>query len=284
MYRFRIPVEPWMACWVMQAPWVGVGWNMDAVEIVRKITTDENGYGYRNEFALTLNGSLYQLVRSEDQNHLNRYYTDQAAFLYVELHNYMFGNPSTANTTGEWWEVVTTDGTRYRLGWNNDAEQLALMYGYSCTGGASCTPSGAYASLGYAGKAKDLVAMRWRVDRVTDTHGNYMHYNYNETQPSGATTLAPFDRESYLQSISYTGFQDPEGVAGSLAPAYQVKFNYASRSGDVPTEFNIWDNVDSKLLENIQVCYGTCGQTGSITVRKYQFGYSVSASQIAMER
>lgn len=265
----------------VQAPWVGMGWNIDDVEIVRKITTDENGYGYRNEFALTLNGSLYQLVR--DENSQNRYYTDKAAFLYIERHNYAFDNtPSLANTTGEWWEVVTTDGTRYRLGWNNDSEQLALMYGYSCTtNGISCySPDGAYASLGYAGKAKDLVALRWRVDRITDTHGNFMEYRYAETQPSGSTTIAPFDRESYLESIRYTGFQDPEGTANPLTPAYEVRFNLVSRTaiGDIPTEFNIWDNIDSKYLDSIQICSGNCGGTGSTTIRTYQFGYSLSAA------
>jgi RHS repeat-associated protein len=255
-----------------------VGWNIDGVEIVRKITSDQNGYGYRNDFALTLNGSLYQLVR--DEIHQNRYYTDQAAFLYVERHNYAFDNsPSNVNTTGEWWEVVTTDGTRYRLGWNEDSEQLALMYGYACTtNGLSCiTPDGAYASLGYAGQAKDMVALRWRVDKVTDTHGNYMEYHYYETHPSGATTLAPFDRESYLESISYTGFKDPNGSA-TLTPGYEIKFLLAARStvGDVPSEFNIWDNIDSQFLDKIQICYGTCTTQGT-TIRTYQFHYSLAS-------
>jgi RHS repeat-associated protein/uncharacterized repeat protein (TIGR01451 family) len=263
----------------VQAPWVGVGWNIDDVEVVRKITTDENGYGYRNEFALTLNGALYQLVR--DEFHQNRYFTDQAAFLYIERHNYALdSSPGTANITGEWWEVVTTDGTRYRLGWNEDSEQLALMYGYACTtDGLDCiTPDGAYASLGYAGKAKDLVALRWRVDRVSDAHGNYMEYSYSETQPDASTTLAPFDRESYLQSIQYAGFEDPDDVAPGLAPAYQIVFNYGDRStiGDVPTEFNIWDNLDSKYLSEIRSCYKECDSTGSIVFRKYQFGYSLA--------
>ena len=261
----------------VQAPWVGEGWNMDGVEIVRKIVTNDNGYGYSNDFALTLNGSLYQLVR--DTIHQNRYYTDQAAFLYVERHNEVFGNANGAsNKTHEWWEVVTTDGTRYRLGWNADSEQLALMYGYDCPGGLTCnTPAGAYATLGYAGIAKDLVAMRWRVDRVSDTHGNYMEYQYYEAQPSAA--LAAFDRESYLQSISYTGFDSLPGEPPlHVDPAYQVLFERTNRStvGDVPTLFKIWDNLDSQLLQDIKVCYGTCA-SGTL-VRKYDFVYSLAAA------
>lgn len=149
----------------VQASWVGAGWNMDNIEVVRVITTDENGYGYVNDFALTLNGTLYDLT--EDTQNAGRYYTDQDAFLYIERHNYALGNEqlngvSPPNESGEWWTVVTGDGTRYRLGWNADAEQLALMNGYACTaGGLNCqTPDGAYASLGYAGIANDLVALR----------------------------------------------------------------------------------------------------------------------------
>jgi hypothetical protein len=37
----------------VQAPWVGGGWNIDGTEIVRKITTINNAYGYEN--------SLYHL-------------------------------------------------------------------------------------------------------------------------------------------------------------------------------------------------------------------------------
>jgi len=259
----------------VQASWVGSGWNIDGIELVRNISTNENGYGYENSFALTLNGTMYELL--VDPNQPNRYYTKQGSFQYIERHNHALGNAGGVNNTaGEWWEVVTTDGTRYRLGWNVDSEQLALMYGYSCTTGNPCTtPGGAYATLGYAGKARDLVALRWRVDRITDTHGNYITYTYTETQPSGSSTLAPFDRESYLNTISYTGF---DGASGDLDPGYQVRFVTAARSsiGDVPTTFNIWDNLDSKFLDRIQICYLSCNVADQI-IRTYDFGYSLAA-------
>ncbi|CAG1009368.1 Protein RhsD [Anaerolineales bacterium] len=264
----------------VQAPWVGVGWNIDGIEIVRKITTSNTGYGYINDFALTLNGVVYNLV--QDNLHPERYYTDHDAFLYIERHNYAFsnqksGNDNPPNTTGEWWEVVTTDGTRYRLGWNQDSEQLALMYGYACTtDGLDClTPDGVYASLGYAGIANNLVALRWRVDRITDTHGNYISYTYDEKQPSSA--IAPFDRESYLYTIAYTGYQNPEHPNGGLSPAYNIHFEYDDRStvGDVPVNFNVWDNRDSQLLDKIEICYLNC--SGSGIVRTYDLDYSLAA-------
>ncbi len=254
----------------VQAPWVGVGWNMDGVEIVRKVTTSDTGYGYENSFALTINGTLYDLLVNPDQQ--NQYFTKRSSFLYIERHNYALGNQKhngqdPTNTGKEWWEVVTTDGTRYRLGWNADSEQMALMYGYSCsTNGNNCaTPDGAYASLGYAGLANNMVAMRWRVDKIEDKYGNSMSYAYTEEHP--ASSLVPaFDRASYLQEIKYTDHTN-------LDPMYLVKFNYATRPGDVPTEFNTWDNFDDKLLDTIQICYTNC--SGGNVIRTYDFNYAV---------
>jgi len=269
----------------VQAPWVGVGWNLDSAEIVRKITTSSTGYGYTNSFTLALNGAMYDLSRDEFLP--NRYYVRQNSFLYIELHNYALRNEEDPeghlpqNESGEWWEVVTTDGLRYRFGWNQDSEQLALMYGYACTqGGVRClSPSSAYASSGYAGMATNLVTRRWRVDRVTDTYGNYIAYTYAETQPPTNSLVPPHDRSSNLSLISYTGF-DAENDANDLEPGYQVRFVLENRSqvGDVPTQFNVWDLVDEQYLDRIEICYGACAESGSIVVRTYDLGYSLAAA------
>ena len=111
----------------LQASWVGEGWNIDGVEVVRKITTSDTGYGYEDAYPLSINGAMYVLL--VDPYHPNRYYTqsEQGDFLYIERHNEALGNEkdvqgsSPQNTSGEWWEVVTKDGTRYRLGLNDDS-------------------------------------------------------------------------------------------------------------------------------------------------------------------
>jgi uncharacterized repeat protein (TIGR01451 family) len=264
----------------VQAPWVGEGWNIDGTEIVRKITTNDNGYGYENSYSLTINGSLYELIR--DTYDPTRYYVKDSGFLYVKLHNYALGNQQDrsgadpSNTSGEWWEVVTTDGTRYRLGWNQDSEQLALMYGYACSTGKPCTtPDGAYASSGYAGKADNLVARRWRVDQVTDTNGNYMTYSYTEVHPSA--TVPPFDRASYLTTISYTGF-DGDGDTSALEPGYQVRFVLSDRSQneDIPNQFNVWDIYDSKKLDRIEIYCLTCStDPANAPIRTVNLNYTL---------
>jgi hypothetical protein len=93
-----------------------MGWSLGGTEIVRKITTDENGYGYQNEFVLSLDGVAYELI--QDPSNAARYHTKDASFLYIERHNIPLGNlgQGVTNTSKEWWEVAATDGTRYYLG------------------------------------------------------------------------------------------------------------------------------------------------------------------------
>ncbi|MCW5877729.1 MAG: hypothetical protein KIS80_02535, partial [Anaerolineales bacterium] len=260
----------------VQAPWVGVGWNIDAVEIVRQITTSSSGYGYQDKFALTFNGEEHKLLK--DPAHPNRYYTERASFLYIERHNHALGNAgAVANVTGEWWEIVATDGTRYRLGWNEDSEQRTLMYGYKCQTGTPCTtPDAPYTALGYAGLGTDVVASRWRVDRVVDVHGNFIEYRYAEEQPPAAAQIPAFDRASYLESIRFTGWLTG-GLHGAEveAPGYEVRFVTAGRGGvgdTAPLNFGIWDQWDEQLLAEIQVLHG------ETVVRRYQFDYAAEAA------
>ena len=134
----------------VQSPWVGMGWNIDSAEITRQILNEcpedeETGepdctgatadeiYGYADQYVLAFNGTSYVLV--EDPQHPGRYRTENESFLYIQRHNKELGNvedglESPPNDTQEWWEIATSDGTRYRLGWNADSEQLAPMKGY----------------------------------------------------------------------------------------------------------------------------------------------------------
>ncbi|MBI9049227.1 MAG: hypothetical protein JEZ00_07400 [Anaerolineaceae bacterium] len=275
----------------IQAPWVGMGWNMDAIEIVRKISTDENGFGYSNDFALTINGTVYSLV--EDPILKGRYHTEDASFYFIQRHNPALGNDDgVQNATKEWWEVISPSGIHYRLGWTDDAEQVSMMPGYYCLTGYPCTvPSGAYTSLGYAGTGVDIVAMRWRVDQIVDTHQNYVQYNYaEETKNVGSIE---FDHASYLSTIDYTGHLNTDGTVDTSIPmAYQIKFNLEDRPavmGDNPSgRVYDWDNFENKRLGSIEILYhcapgSTCEDTRSgtpatvsdVVLRTYDFTYDV---------
>ncbi len=148
------------------------------------------------------------------------------------------------------------------------------MYGYSCSTGNPCTtPDGTYASLGYAGKADNLVARRWRVDRVVDTNGNYMEYSYFETHPPSNLPVPAHDLSSYGATISYTG-SDVNGTQ----PGYQVRFVLGNRNqiGDVPTSFNAWDLVDTQYLDRIEIYCLVCNiDPPDVPVRVYDLNYSL---------
>jgi len=258
----------------VQAPWVGMGWNIDSVEIARKITNGGctpcggGSYGYEDKFVLLFNGSGSELI--DDNTTPDRYRTQQDQFLYIQRHNDILGNGSTANATGEWWEVIEKDGTRWRLGWddtNSHSEQLAAMKGYPGENWTS-TYSG-WGSLGYAGHATDVVAARWRVDQVTDVYGNTMSFTYHEDQRLVAGTSTNYDRASYIETISYTGH-----TSGTPAAAYSAVFVRESRgTSDVPTTQTQteWDNWETDRLDRIDVKYG------STTVRTYDLSYTIDS-------
>ena len=248
----------------VQAPWVGMGWSIDSAEIARKITNGgcnpcgSGSYGYENKFMLLLNGTGYELI--PDTATAGRYHTKDESFLYIQRYNNVVGSPSTANATGEWWEVVEKDGTRWRLGYTAGSEQRAAMSGYPGTN----PPTGAWATLGYAGNEPNVVALRWRVDRVTDVYGNQMTFTYTEEPRTvGAIT---YDRANYVASTSYTSHP----AAPALSAGYSVEFVLVDRGGnDLPAWQTDWDNWDTKLLDRIDVKYGTT------VVRRYDLNYQV---------
>lgn len=242
----------------VQSPWVGMGWNVDTVEIARKITNcpdcSPQTWGYDNKFLLLFNGIGYELL--PDVSVPGRFHTSAESFLYIQLHNNNLGNnsPAALNATGEWWEVVERDGTRWRLGWNSDSEQRAAMFGY---------PSAAFALSGYGGSATNAVAYRWRADRVTDKFGNGMTMSYFEETTLYATG-AYFDQANYLDTISYTTH-----TSASPAPGYSVNFVREARTLDQPPTTGPGSNGDSYRLDRIDVKYG------ANVVRTYNLGYSL---------
>jgi hypothetical protein len=71
----------------------------------------------------------------------------------------------------------------------------------------------------------------WRINKITDTYGNYMTFDYKTTT-----------KEMLVDKINYTG-----NVAGNITPYNAVQFNYASRS-DINTVYMAGYGIDTKLL------------------------------------
>jgi hypothetical protein len=205
--------------WV-QSDWTGLGWTVDTVEILRKGVErcwQNNWICYKNEFVLVLNGTTYELKPQTAGQDFGRYHTEDEQFLYIERRNAAGSNGSSQNTTGEYWIVRTKDGTEYELGKKADAEQVFGPY----------AKSGGQPAFGYVGTHPTLAAFRWRVDQVTDPHGNHIDYTYYEetkayqcaNEPAWPSCQGVLDdnseRASYLDRIKYNYHSRP---TVSLAP------------------------------------------------------------------
>ena len=133
-----------IATW-KQADWAGLGWSIDNMEVVRDvfrpkyITTvldpdgkpdwEDRDVQWGNMYSLLYQGTRYQLTPATP-NARGRYYTTDDQFLYVERRS-NFGsvglNGSPDNDTSEYWVVRLRDGTEYRLGYNEDSEQVFCL-------------------------------------------------------------------------------------------------------------------------------------------------------------
>lgn len=260
----------------IQAPWTGMGWSVDTVQIIRKMNyfgcsgnCPHGAYGYENKFTLLFDGAGGELI--PDETIAGRYHTKSESFLYIQLHNKTLPNePTPPNATGEWWEIVTRDGTHWRLGWNPDSEQRAFMKGYPGSKYLTEGP-GTWANLGYAGEARYVVGLRWRADLVTDTFGNTMTFSYHEeprkvtvTEGNGYTFDYYYDRSSNLDTVLYSG-----RTSGGPSPAYSVVFVPTPRTVENVINPQDFDDYDTDLLNRIDVKYGTS------TVRSYVLGYGL---------
>jgi len=193
--------------WI-QADWVGLGWTLDTMEIVRKVNPDYTYSGgkpawywgsyvhWENEFTLMYKGTGYKLLPGSTYAY-GRYYCEEEQFLYVERRNNAGGNGSSVNDTSEYWVVRLRDGTEYRLGYNEDSEQTVTTTWYTVPG--SPTEST------YAGKTSGTIAFRWRVDRVLDHHTNKIENVYVE---ENSTSGSSREKASYLSEVRYNWVAD----------------------------------------------------------------------------
>ncbi|MHB1295634.1 MAG: RHS repeat-associated core domain-containing protein [Anaerolineae bacterium] len=253
-----------------QADWAGLGWTIDTMEIVREIfrpeyTSDINldqtpnwanaNVKWGNKYSLLYKGTRYPLTPSTP-NARGRYHTEDEQFLYIERRNSLGTgqdlpfNGSPLNDTSEFWVVRMQDGTEFRLGYTEDAEQVFESVGAIDT--VCLTYYAGNAPESFVGRsAANRVAYRWRLDRVRDQRGNQIDLTYHEEETSG-TNNAWREHASYLQEVRYN--RDPQ--AGRWQTL--VTFGRADRGADGPT---LWHADNSYLFQN--------GYLDTVTVRNW---------------
>ncbi|MBS3075847.1 hypothetical protein J4429_05310 [Candidatus Pacearchaeota archaeon] len=126
----------------------GTSWALTENYIQRIINYTRNTT-YDDEFKLVFNGQVYDLTYDTSGG---LYHTEIESYFYIK--NFSGGN----NTYGQYWIVKNKDGTSYRLGFNNDSEQISNQENYT---------------------------VRWYLDLVNDAYNNKIFYSYRENPNSG---------------------------------------------------------------------------------------------------
>lgn len=165
--------------------WTGLGWSLAQIDIVRTnikmntTTNPSNGvtslvdFSNSASFQLVLNGASYNLQKLDHTTNYGIYIAEGAPDLYIERINACSdevcdttgGSPE--NYTHEYFIVKTSNGTAYRLGYTHNSEQVI-------------GPMKIAETEPYGGIVPGYTAYRFRVDTITDIHGNKIAYEYLE--------------------------------------------------------------------------------------------------------
>jgi len=195
---------------------LGAGWSLTQNYVSRDVnsTLDNTSDDW---FNLVLSGASYKLVYNANDGF---YHTKIES--YTRIQNLTGGN----NTYGIYWLVTSKDGTQFRFGYNNNSE-LTSNTGRS-------------------------YALRWSLDKVTDTHGNSIYYSYLEN---------PFAEDNgtvYLSQIFYNNDQQRK-IEFTYESAARLDLRLVYDQGNVLRE--------SRRLSTINI-----SANGNL-VRKYVFEY-----------
>lgn len=139
--------------------YLGIGWQLNMDYIERDINYSP-GNTSDDSFKLHFKGSIYDLVYVSGES---RYHTKTESNLNIQK---LTGG---SNDYGDYWQVITPDGTKYRFGYATGTELV-------CNG-------------------RSYVAS-WNLDLITDTHDNKIYYSYLEDNGI-----------SYLSQIKYNNDQ-----------------------------------------------------------------------------
>ena len=215
---------------------LGHGWNLDGLSSISRSSQTTYYEGQKKEITLTnndplsLDGQRLLLMSGTAMTTgaIYRFEIEDYTRVYITNANSVSG-PLTL-------EVRKNDGSIFYYGENN-----------------SCI------------KTNTGIAYQWRIHKSKDIYGNYIQYNY------GNTNLANLSGESYIDNIQYTG-----NASAGIAPRNSIKFKYAI--SPTTKQYILGHEITNDLIiTSIEV------QQQNTTIRTYSFKYfKYSNSQFSL--
>ncbi|WP_234352954.1 RHS repeat domain-containing protein [Streptomyces sp. NRRL B-1140] len=220
-----------------QGSQIGEGFDLTSSYIERKYgSCDDDGqddkfdlcWKYDNA-SLVLNGQATELVK-DDTTGKWRLKNDDASTVTRST------DADNGDDNGEYWTVITGDGTKYVFGLNKlegagTDDRTRSVWTVPVFGDDEGEPG--YADgTSFSGRAKPQ-AWRWNLDYVEDTHDNAMSYWYtaehnNYDKLGNDNTGTDYVRGGYLKEIRY-GQRAGALFSGSPVASNKVVLNYAER-------------------------------------------------------
>ncbi len=262
--------------WPAMAQGFGAGWALPQAQI----NNGNSGlmYGDKNQscssygnwrYTLVLNGVTYYLKPQSGgvsgERSYGRYEAIGSPELFIEYVADNNGVNDTANVSGEFWRLRTADGTTYTFGRTADAEQV--VWPVSKT--TNCN--------GYQPRNTAFSAHNWKLDSITDVHGNRVVYTYKhacgtKTDKNGVTVDRGENREG-------GGFQCSE-VDVSVET---VSYNFNGATAQTTATFTYQEVNGGVRGKSQSMTAGVLRPTtlevkqGATRVAKYDFTYEGNA-------
>ncbi|MFD3336671.1 RHS repeat-associated core domain-containing protein [Streptomyces sp. NPDC058700] len=228
-----------------QGSLVGEGFDLTSSYIERKYgSCDDDGqtgkhdqcWKYENA-SLVLNGKATELVKDDTSNHWRLKNDDASIVTHATGADNADEGDAGIDGDGEYWKVVTGNGTTYTFGLNKlagaDTERTNSVWTVPVFGDDHGEP-GYSAGTSFSGRAKQQ-AWRWNLDLVEDIHGNASTYWYTAdtnyyAKDGDKTALAKYTRGGYLNEIRY-GQRSDTLFTGTASG--KVTFSYKERCKDI---------------------------------------------------
>ncbi|WP_331733790.1 NucA/NucB deoxyribonuclease domain-containing protein (plasmid) [Streptomyces sp. NBC_01220] len=230
-----------------QGSMVGEGFDLTSSYIERRYgSCDDDGqsdkfdlcWKYENA-SLVLNGKANELVKDDTTGVWHLKNDDASQVIHrVGAANGDEGDDISAegksgDGKGEYWQVITGDGTTYTFGLNKldgaTTERTNSVWTVPVFGDDPQEP-GYTSGTSFTGRSKKQ-AWRWNLDQTTDIHGNAATYWYtadtnNYAKNGDKGDLDTYTRGGYLNEIKY-GQRATTLFSGT--PSGKVTFTYAER-------------------------------------------------------